>query len=377
MALRTPLFLGNPAVQHSAQNDRLGLHGAVLLPEVGSTATNRPLTSRGGALIGPPGTMGEVTLLSNAAFTINPARFMIPGSAGILEGVYEVINDAVSPNLPITAQDATQWRRGYVGVWVRDSFPGNAGPDDGQYGVQAGALAPSNPALPLDAALPANFLKLGELLIPPVGQNVTFTPYLPRTGLRGGIFPVLASDTAPGPYVGAYRDHPTWGLQRWTGAFWRHLDLRPGFSAVKLVNQVIGASWQLQVCETLRWPDPWGQYDVATGVWTVPFTGNWRVGGAAAFSPSAAGARGAGFQARANSGAAWAFSIPAATNVGAPSASTATVMPAPVIEVPLTAGTQVAMFGYQSSGVAGGLTAYGSTSGQQAAFWAELIEQTA
>jgi hypothetical protein len=221
VALRSPaLWMGNPAVQHTAQNDRLMLAG-LHRPETGQTATNRPLTAAGGVVAGPAGTMGEVTLLSNTQFTVNPARWVVPSTASALHGVYKVQNDAVS-TLGITAQNATQFRRSYFGVWVIDSFVAGSGDDLPHWGLVDGALAASAVAatLPSGGTLPANFLALGEFLIPPVGQTVTWTPYDVRTGLRGGILPVTATDTRAPANDGQYRDHPTRGLERGAGGAW-------------------------------------------------------------------------------------------------------------------------------------------------------------
>lgn len=220
MALRAPaLFMGTPAVNHTAQNDRLGLLGLFARPEVGATATNRPLAGEGGRVTGPPGTMGEVTLLSNTQFTVNPARWLLQSSASALGGMYEAINDAVE-TLNITAQHATQYRKSYFGVWVSDLFVAGVGDDLPHWGLQDGPLAASAPALPLDATLPANFLKLGEFFIPPVGQAVTYTSYDVRIGVRGGILPTTTTDTRLPAFDGQARWHPTFGLQIGKGGAW-------------------------------------------------------------------------------------------------------------------------------------------------------------
>jgi hypothetical protein len=167
VALRSPaLWMGNPAVQHTAQNDRLMLAG-LHRPEPGSTAANRPLTAASGVIVGPTGTMGEVTLLSNTQFTVNPARWVIYSSASALGGTYKVVNDAVE-TLGITAQNVSQYRRSYFGVWVIDSFVAGSGDDLPHWGIVDGALAASAgvAALPSAGSLPANFLALGEFLIP-------------------------------------------------------------------------------------------------------------------------------------------------------------------------------------------------------------------
>lgn len=221
MALRSPaLFMGNPAVQHTAQNDRLSRSGLVM-PEVGATAANRPLAGAAGVLIGPAGTMGEVTLLSNTQFTVNPARWLVNSSASALGGSYEVTNDAVS-TLAVTAQNATQFRRSLWGVWVVDSFVAGSGDDLPHWGLVDGALAATAVAatVPSAGSLPANFLALGEFLIPPTGQAVTYTPYDVRVSGRGAILPVSATDTRLPAFDGQYRRHPTLGLQEGLAGGW-------------------------------------------------------------------------------------------------------------------------------------------------------------
>lgn len=220
MALRSPaLWMGDPAVQHPAENDRL-LLSALLRPDPASTAANRPLAALSGVLHGPAGTMGEVTLLSNAQFNVNPARWAIQ-AASASGGHYIATNDGVT-TLGITAQDATQYRKSYFGVWVQDKFVAGAGDNSPHWGLIDGALAAANPQLPGAGLLPANWLALGEFLIPPVGQAVTYTPYDVRTGLRGGVLPVTATDTRAPASDGQIRWHPTNRLEVGVGGAWEH-----------------------------------------------------------------------------------------------------------------------------------------------------------
>lgn len=245
MALRTPaLWMGNPAVQHTAQNDRL-FRAGLLRPEPGSTAATRPLTATSGVIAGLPGTMGEVTLLSNTQFTVNPGRWVVYATASALGGSYEVTNDAVE-TLAITAQDASQYRKSYFGVWVTDSFVAGSGDDLPHRGLVDGTLAASAvaAALPSAGVLPANFLALGEFLIPPVGSAVTYTPYDLRTGLRGGILPVTTTDTRIPAFDGQYRDHPTYGLQRGSAGAWRAPSVGATWTAFPLLNNTGITSYQ-------------------------------------------------------------------------------------------------------------------------------------
>jgi hypothetical protein len=231
LALRNPpSFLGAAGQQHSARNDRLTF-GALLKAAAG-TATATPLAVTGGAVYGPPGTMGEVTLNSNTQITLNPARFVVPGGIDSKQGQYEAIHDQ-QDTMPVTAQDATLYRRAYLAVVVDDSetsgVASSGTTDRGTVQVIDGPLAAAPPAYPALTGYP-NRLLLGEFYIPSVAsaQGVTWTPYNPRTTTRGGILPVLDADTstvpgnsgAPGLFPQEYRDHPTLGLQRWNGTAW-------------------------------------------------------------------------------------------------------------------------------------------------------------
>jgi hypothetical protein len=182
-----------------------------------------------GVLAGPPNTMGELTLLSNTQLTVQPYRAVVQNTQDATAGAYEIPNDAVAT-------------LGAPGLLRAGRHPVPPGADHDLRGRRAGRRVRRQPGVPHDPARragrvrrgsraardPANALNLGELLIPPVGQTVTLTPYNPRTGLRHGILPVLndgstitGHDAAPGAHVGQYRDHPTLGVQRWDGTRWR------------------------------------------------------------------------------------------------------------------------------------------------------------
>lgn len=219
--LSPPFALGAAGQPLSGKLLRLSL-GATFLPGAGVTAVS-------GVLAGPANTMGEVTLPSNAVTRVQAFRAVIQSTQDATAGQYVVPNDA-QIDLANPAQDATQYRRALIVVGVADSqvagVASTAATDRGFLEVQGGALA----STALGAALPAappNSLLLGELLIPPAGQAVTLTPYNPRTTVRGGILPIIDdASTRPGhrdaapAHTGAYRDHPSYGLQRGAGATW-------------------------------------------------------------------------------------------------------------------------------------------------------------
>lgn len=196
--------------------------GAPYLPGPGVTAVS-------GVLAGPPNTMGELSLAAGV-ITVQPFKAVIQCSQDASAGQFVVTNDAALPLTALTAQSATQYRRGLVVIDVDDSQVAGVAssgttdrvrvyPLDGGLAASAGAAA-----LP---ALPDNSLALGEYLIPPTGQAVTLTPYNPRTSVRGGILPVIADSAAiPGhdglapAYDGQARWHPTRGLEFGVGGVW-------------------------------------------------------------------------------------------------------------------------------------------------------------
>lgn len=188
--------------------------GAVLLSTPAQTLTSRvlrqalgalfrptatPLVAAQGALAGPAGTQGELTLLTDLLCRVNPGVFVINGTHNAKQGQYIVPNDELV-DLAVPAKDAAQSRRAYIAVRVADSTeaglaPGPATDIPGVVEVQSGALAAANPALP---AVTANTLYLGELTIPSTasGLPVTITKYETRTVLRGQRLPVATEAAA-------------------------------------------------------------------------------------------------------------------------------------------------------------------------------------
>lgn len=283
-----PSYLGAASQQHSARNDRLTL-GTVFRPAAGS-ATATPLAVVGGALIGPAGTMGEVTLTSPTLVTINPARWVVMGGIDSKQGQYECTNDQQN-TLAVTAQDASLYRRSYLAVVVDDSessgVASSATTDRGSVQVIDGALAASAPAYPDLTAYP-NRLLLGEFYIPPTGQTVTWTPYNPRTALRGAILPVVddaltyaGHGAEPGVFDGQYRDRGH--LERWSvsAADWLPSPhVRRCLSTARPANPRLGQiifetdtlferRWDGTYWEILRWTGQYTGGAYATGVMTA------------------------------------------------------------------------------------------------------------
>jgi hypothetical protein len=148
-----------------------------------------------GCLAGPPNTNGELTLLSNTQLTVQAFRALIANALDATAGGYIVPNDGVvtlgaADGFPV--QDASQFRRAIVAVYVADAQIVGSGANQPYLQIIGGPLAATIGAAALPA-LPANTsgLLLGELAIPPVGQAVSLTPYNPRTTTRGGILPLL------------------------------------------------------------------------------------------------------------------------------------------------------------------------------------------
>lgn len=168
----------------------------------GAFRSGAAATIVGGALAGPPNSMGELTLVSNTQLTVQPARFVVPNALDATAGPYLVPNDA-----PVTlqaadgfpAQDASQYRRAIVAVYVEDAQIVGSGNNQPNLKIIGGPLAATAGAAVL-GTLPANTsgLLLGELMIPPTGQAVTLTPYNPRTTTRGGILHLPTEAAANG-----------------------------------------------------------------------------------------------------------------------------------------------------------------------------------
>lgn len=221
-----------------------------------------------GVLAGPPNTMGELALPSGTQLTVQPFRAVIQSALDATAGSYEVTNDA-AVTLPVAAQHASQFRRSLIVVRVDDSqvsgVASSATTDRATLEVLDGALAVSAAAATLPAAT-GSWLALGEVLIPPAGQTVTFTPYNPRTGIRHGILPVINdSSTVTGhsgvlpAFDGQYRDHPVYGLQRGVGGAWR------GISPTLLQSTVVDGTFYAvsHAVMTLPVPDPGHPYRLA------------------------------------------------------------------------------------------------------------------
>ncbi len=272
LALGTPFSLGDPSVLHTARGDRLAL-GVNFLPS--ATA----LGAVSGIVHGPAGSMGELTLVSDAVLRTNPFVAVLQGTHNTRQGQYVIPNEQ-QRDLAVVAKDASLQRRSLLVLRVADSQEAGVAASPTTNGAWLerldGALAASNPALP---DLPANSLALGELLVPSVasGAPVQLTPYNPRTGARHGILPVIDDEStlpghgrAPGVYVGQYRDRK--GPERWHGNDWRPAGVTD--SPMVRARRNSGATGRYRIVPSTWTPIPMQTADVDTGhdMWT--FTQN-------------------------------------------------------------------------------------------------------
>jgi hypothetical protein len=222
VALLTPPYaLGAAGQVLSARLLRLSL-GAAFRPAAGVQVTS-------GVLAGPSNTMGELSLASGV-LTVQPFRAVIQSALDATAGPYVVPNDA-TVTFGTTAQHASQYRRSLVVVRVDDSqvsgVASSATTDRAVLEVLDGPLAASQAATTLPTPA-GSWLALGEILIPPVGQTVTLTPYNPRIGMRHGIQSGIIADGSTiaghdgqvGAHVDQFRAHPTRGIERWNGTAW-------------------------------------------------------------------------------------------------------------------------------------------------------------
>jgi hypothetical protein len=192
--------------QLPAEDHRLN-HAGLWVPS--GLAGAPALAVRNGVLPGP-GNPGQVSVISGG-LRVQPFQAVVQGTITTTQGPYEVVSDAVEDRA-VTAASSTEFRRGRLVLRIFDKGAGDA-TDGPQLLVVYGPNAASAGAATLPA-LPANSLQFAEFAVSNTGV-ITILGTVPRTVGRGGITPVYSDDVEPGPYLGAYRDHPTLGLQRW------------------------------------------------------------------------------------------------------------------------------------------------------------------
>lgn len=255
-----------------AEDHRLN-HAALWAPS--SVPGAAPLAVQSGIVPGP-GNPGAVTVVAGGV-TVNPFHAVVQGTRSGVQGVFELTSDA-SEFLAITAASASTYRKGRIGLRIRDQLNG-ATADDWDLVVLYGAAAATAgaatlPAVPADST----WFELRTFDVSNTGA-ITLSGTTARTAPRGGILQVEAGDVTPGILVGQYRDHPTQGLQRWNGAAWVSAVDKPRCTVIRSsnVDMTGGAANQF----------PWTGVTAAStaGMWsaanptriTVPETGEYDV----------------------------------------------------------------------------------------------------
>ncbi|MCF2532724.1 hypothetical protein [Yinghuangia soli] len=198
-----------PANQQSRSDTRLA--------PTGTMSPTGPLTSRPGAL--PGGTPLLATGVAAMQVRIDPGRAVIQGTA--LQGAYPVVLSEAE-TLTVADGDAQYARIDLVVLQVYDHDYDASGQTAGVLRLIKGVAA-AGPQVP---ATPAAALALWSIAVPSKASagtgGITWASAL--TDLRvytvgaGAILPA-AGDTAPGAYVGQYRDTGS-ALERWNGSAW-------------------------------------------------------------------------------------------------------------------------------------------------------------
>lgn len=140
----------------------------------------------------------------------------VSGGTWSTQGGYYGYNDG-PVSLTIAAADPTNPRIDLVVAQVQDAYY------SGSNNTFALAVVTGTPAAtPQAPAAPNNSLTLATVAVAANATSIGSGNIAAATGLltvaRGGIQPVTSSDTTAGAYLGQYRDHPTYGPQRWNPA---------------------------------------------------------------------------------------------------------------------------------------------------------------
>lgn len=192
------------------------------------------LLVRGGVVPGPGGP-GVVTAATGGV-NIAAGTAVVQGTTTSVQGAYRCTWDA-SEFRAVTADSGTTYRRFILVVRLYDQLNGGA-KDDWDLEVVYGAGAATLAAATVPPT-PANSLVIKSGSVDPSGV-VSVSGVLPLTVPRGGILPVDATETTAGAYVGHYRDHPTLGLQRWSGTIWTAAGI--GGAVYQRGGTVVGAA---------------------------------------------------------------------------------------------------------------------------------------
>lgn len=158
----------------------------------------------------------SVQVAAGRAWMLGTQASNVSGGDWSTQAGYFGINDAPL-TVTISAANATNPRIDLIVAYVQDSFYSGSN-NQLLIGVVTGTAAPS-PSAP---AAPSNALALAQVAVAANATSITNSNITNTAGLlsvaRGGILPVTATDTTAGKYDGQYRDHPTYGVQRWNAA---------------------------------------------------------------------------------------------------------------------------------------------------------------
>jgi hypothetical protein len=261
---------------HTAVVDRLSSQGAVLLPD--AVGGLRPV----GGLRAP----GDLTLtaIGGMVVRLGPGIAYVPQGQSAIAGAYSVPNDG-NMDFTVPTAHATLARRDLIVARVQDSFyAGAAEDDDFIYLSGTAASTPVDPTPPAGAS----YTILWRIAVAPAAAaivvgNLTQIAYAaPRIGSP---MPISPTDVTPGIYAGQYRDHPTFGQQRWTGAAWGPPEVLPRVTArrttVQSIPGTVGAVIAFDAVSTRSTPGMWsvgtpsrmiapetGEYDLS---WHMPW----------------------------------------------------------------------------------------------------------
>jgi hypothetical protein len=313
MTRRKASFLQGPtAAKYSlpAEDHRLNQAGLLIGDP---TTAGRPLQVRPGVLVGPfsPGAVAVTT----GGVNVNPFHAVVQGTVNGTQGPYLLTSDAVEFRA-VTAASASEFRRGYVLVHVYDQVSGIDVQDNWDVEVVYGPNAATAGAATLPSRT-ANSVILKEFAVSNTGVITLVAASGEFTGPRGGILPVLADganvpghDGAAGSFDGHYRDHPTYGLQRWTAAAgWQVVGLGPGrpqFTGYATGGQSIAGSAWVDVALDAETVDTHNGHVLTAGSnfsYFVQVPGWYRLQGGVAFAVNATGFRGVRIMGHPNGGA--------------------------------------------------------------------------
>jgi hypothetical protein len=197
-----------------AEDFRLAL--TALLQAGSSTA----LDALSGVVVGSGTGTGigcDVDSPSASNLRVQPGNFVIQRST-TNGGAYVGTIDAATTVAVTPLPPASQFKAGYLLARAFDEAYGDAS-DLGTVEIALGAAATTLASV-VYPTIPTNSLVLAGFTVTSAG-TITLTSSAVRVTTRGGITPVLATDTTPGAFDGQWRDLAG-ALQRWSqaGASW-------------------------------------------------------------------------------------------------------------------------------------------------------------